>query len=132
MRGSRVRGALPHITNRARSLRSTTTHAEERLWRSIRNRRFGGFKFVRQASIGDYYVDFVCREARLVIEVDGSQHADNAADVQRDQKLLELGYRIVRIWNNDISGNMDGVLELLLSELTSAPHPPAPEARVPP
>lgn len=127
-----MRGALPHITNRSRSLRSTTTQAEEHLWRSLRNRRLGGFKFVRQAAVGAYFADFLCREARLVIEVDGSQHADNAADQRRDQALANLGYRVVRIWNNDISSNMNSVLEMLLFELGAAPHPSAPAARAPP
>ena len=127
-----MRGALPHLTNRARSLRSSTTDAELRLWRRLRNRQLGGFKFVRQVPMGIYYVDFLCREARLVIEVDGSQHAENTSDVRRDTELMQLGYRIIRVWNNDISNNLDGVLEMLLSELTAAPHPPTPAARVPP
>jgi very-short-patch-repair endonuclease len=115
-----MRGALPHLTNRSRSLRSSTTDAEARLWRRLRNRQLGGFKFVRQAPVGAYYIDFLCREARLVVEVDGSQHADSIADRQRDQELRALGYRVVRVWNNDISGSMDGVLEMLLSELEAA------------
>lgn len=126
-----MRGALPHLTNRARVLRSSTTDAEARLWRRLRNRQLAGFKFARQVPIGRHYVDFVCREARLVVEVDGSQHADSVADRQRDQELVELDYRIVRVWNNDISNNMVAVLEMLLSELEAAPHPSTPAARVP-
>ena len=127
-----MRGELPHIANRARVLRSATTDAEARLWLRLRDRRLGGYKFVRQAQVGGYFADFLCREARLVVEVDGSQHAENPADRQRDQELTALGYRVVRVWNNDIAHNLDSVLELLLSELEAAPHPPAPAARVPP
>jgi very-short-patch-repair endonuclease len=118
-----MRGELPHLTNRARVLRSATTEAEARLWHRLRDRRLGGFKFVRQAPLGGYYVDFLCREARLVVEVDGSQHADSPSDRQRDQDLAALGYRVVRVWNNDVSERLDSVLEMLLSELAAAPHP---------
>ena len=127
-----MRGMLPHRTNRARSLRSSTTDAESRLWRRLRNRQLGGFKFVRQIARDTYYVDFLCREARLIVKVDGSQHADNPADRQRDRQLVDLGYRVFESGNNDISNNLDSVLEMLLSELAAAPHPPAPAARVPP
>jgi very-short-patch-repair endonuclease len=118
-----MRGSLPHQTNRARALRSTTTDAEGRLWRRLRNRQLGGFKFVRQAPLGGYYADFLCREARLVIEIDGSQHTENITDMQRDAELVKLGYRVVRVWNNDVSERLDSVLEMLLSELAAAPHP---------
>jgi very-short-patch-repair endonuclease len=76
-----------------------------------------GFKFARQESIGPYYADFVCRERRLVIELDGGQHAESARDQARDCKLAELGYRVIRIWNNEVIENIDGVLQSLLSEL---------------
>ena len=118
-----MRGSLPHRTNRARVLRSAATNAEERLWHRLRDRRLGGFKFVRQAPIAGYYVDFLCREARLVVEIDGSQHADNADDRKRDTKLVALGYRVLRVWNNDISERLENVLELLTFELEAAPHP---------
>ena len=117
-----MRGNLPHVTNRARVLRSSNTNAEARFWYRLRNRQLGGFKFVRQAAIGAYYADFLCREARLIVEVD-SQHADNPADRQRDHEFAALGYRIIRVWNNDVSERLESVLELLLSELTAAPLP---------
>ena len=104
-------------------MRSATTGAEERLWHRLRDRRLGGFKFVRQAPIASYYVDFLCREARLVVEIDGSQHAESADDHHRDQELAALGYRVLRVWNNDISDRLGDVLEMLMSELTAAPHP---------
>src|ERR1700739_1993891 len=84
-----------------------------------------GHKFVRQEPIGPYYVDFVCREQRLVIEVDGGQHADSASDRRRDAHLNTIGYRVVRVWNNEVLGNLDGVLQMLASEL-KIPPPPAP------
>jgi very-short-patch-repair endonuclease len=118
-----MRGELPHETNRARVLRATATSAEIHLWRRLRIRQLGGFKFVRQAPLGGYYADFLCREARLVVEIDGSQHAGNLADRQRDAELTALGYRVVRVWNNEVSQNIDAVLEMLLSELAAAPHP---------
>jgi very-short-patch-repair endonuclease len=82
-----------------------------------------GFKFVRQEPIGPYYADFCCRERRLIVEVDGGQHADSAADRERDAELNGLGYRIVRIWNNDVLGNIEGVLQMLEADLRQAPHP---------
>ncbi|HTW53105.1 MAG TPA: DUF559 domain-containing protein [Stellaceae bacterium] len=102
-----MRGSLPHQTNRARVLRSSLTDAEARLWHRLRDRRLGGFKFVRQAPIGRYYVDFLCREARLVVEIDGSQHVENLQDRERDQELAALGYRVLRVWNNDISNRLE-------------------------
>jgi very-short-patch-repair endonuclease len=78
------------------------TPAELALWTRIRDRQLGGFKFVRQEPIGPYYVDFVCRERRLIVELDGGQHAESLEDKQRDSKLRALGYRVMRVWNNDV------------------------------
>jgi very-short-patch-repair endonuclease len=105
-------------------LRRTLTPAEFVLWRRIRGRQLGGFKFVRQEPIGRYYVDFVCRERRLIIELDGGQHAERPKDKQRDSELRTLGYRVIRIWNNDVIENVDGVLKILLSELPKQPLTP--------
>jgi very-short-patch-repair endonuclease len=91
------------------------------LWRRIRNRQLDGCKFVRQEPIGPYYVDFVCRERQLVLEVDGGQHADNPLDRQRDRDLAERGYRILRVWNNDVLQNLEGVLLMLRSKLGPSP-----------
>jgi very-short-patch-repair endonuclease len=118
-----MRGADTTSTRRARSLRQRGTRAEWVLWLALRDRRFGGFKFARQQPIGPYYVDFVCREQRLIVEVDGGQHSDNLADRDRDADLAALGYRVVRVWNNDVLGNIEGVLQFLQSELEQAPHP---------
>jgi very-short-patch-repair endonuclease len=82
-----------------------------------KGQQLGGFKFVRQDPIGRCYVDFVCRKRRLIVELDGGQHAESASDRERDSGLSALGYRVVRIWNNEATENIDGVLQLLLSEL---------------
>ena len=108
---------------RARALRRALTPAKFVLWTRIRGRQLGGFKFVRQAPIDRYYVDFVCRERRIIIELDGGQHSDCAEDRKRDRELSALGYRVIRIWNNDGIENLDGVLQTLLSELQGTPHP---------
>jgi very-short-patch-repair endonuclease len=80
---------------------------------------------VRQEPIGPYCAEFACRECRLIVEVDGSQHAESVKDVRRDRKLVALGYRIIRVWNNDVLSNIDGVLEMLLVELRKRPLTPA-------
>jgi very-short-patch-repair endonuclease len=95
------------------------------LWRRLRARSLCGHKFVRQEPIGPYIVDFVCREQRLVIEVDGGQHAIDKRDAVRDRWLAQHRYRVLRFWNNDVLGNMDGVLEMIAAALPpdSPPHP---------
>jgi very-short-patch-repair endonuclease len=119
-----MRGARGIKTGRARSLRRAATDTETALWHRLRSRRLGGYKFVRQEPIGRYVVDFVCRESRVIIEVDGGQHADNADDVVRDKWLREHNYRVLRFWNNDVLLNMAGVLETIATALAEAPpHP---------
>jgi very-short-patch-repair endonuclease len=119
-----VRGADKFKTNRARSLRKVTTDAEGVLWRKLRSRRLNGFKFVRQEPIGPYTVDFICREERLIIEVDGGQHADSAHDTVRDKWLADRNYRAMRFWNNDVLTNIAGELEVIGNALAEAPpHP---------
>jgi very-short-patch-repair endonuclease len=97
-------------TGRARSLRRAQTAAELALWRRIRSRQLGGFKFVRQQPIGRYYADFVCRDLHLIFELDGGQHSESSEDQRRDRELCALGYRVIRIWNNDVVENLEGVL----------------------
>src|ERR1700730_1346852 len=109
-----MRGADLKSTPGARSLRRRSTRAEWVLWLALRDRRLGGLKFARQQPLGPYYADFVCREQRLIVEVDGGQHADNSADRQRDDYLRALGDRVMRVWNNEVLGNLDGVLEMLM------------------
>jgi len=122
-----MRGPKQFKTQRARQLRANSTKAELRLWRRLRSRTLCGHKFVRQEPVGPYIVDFVCREHRLVIEVDGGQHATDKRDAVRDRWLAEHRYRVLRFWNNDVLGNMEGVLETIAAALTadSPPHPAA-------
>jgi very-short-patch-repair endonuclease len=119
-----MRAANEIKTRRARRLRRIPTEAEAALWYRLRSRRLNGYKFVRQEPIGAYAVDLVCRERRLVIEVDGAQHADDPRDVVRDKWLADHNYRVLRFWNNDVLGNMAGVLEIIAAQLAEAPpHP---------
>jgi very-short-patch-repair endonuclease len=104
----------------ARRLRSASTDAEMKVWLAVRDRRLADFKFVRQEPIGPYIVDFICRETKLIIEVDGGQHNESANDRRRDAYLNSEGYRLLRFWNNDILTNMDGVLQTILSSLNAS------------
>jgi very-short-patch-repair endonuclease len=88
-----------------------------KIWFAVRDRRLAGFKFVRQEPIGRYVVDLVCRDRKLVIEVDGGQHAEGARDRIRDAYLTSEGYRVLRFWNTDVLNNLEGVLETILSSL---------------
>lgn len=99
------------LTPISRKLRRASTDAETRLWSRLRNRQLSGFKFRRQMPIGNHVADFACEEARLVIELDGGQHADNAADAARTAATEAAGYHVLRFWNHDVLGNTDGVLE---------------------
>jgi len=87
------------------------------LWFALRDRRLGGFKFVRQEAIHSYVVDFVCRERKLIVEVDGGQHAENSRDRVRDARLTADGYHVLRFWNSDVLSNMNGVLTVILAKL---------------
>jgi len=96
--------------------------AERKFWWRVRDRRFGGYKCKRQFLIGPYIVDFVCLDQRLVVELDGGQHAlQSAYDGMRDAVLRSRGFRILRFWNSDVLTNMDGVLEGVMRELEQVP-----------
>lgn len=100
----------------ARRLRRYSTSAESRLWAELRNRQLDGFKFVRQSPIGGYVADFVCRERMLIIEVDGATHSTDEEmerDARRSSFLESLGYRIVRVQNDDVYNAMEGVLRTI-------------------
>ena len=112
-----MRGAQIVKTGRARRLRRDSTDAELKLWNRLRSRAVNGWKFVRQEPIGPYIVDFVCRELHLVIEVDGGQHATDPRDAVRDEWLKGQGYDVLRFWNHDVLGNVDGVLEVIAQAL---------------
>jgi very-short-patch-repair endonuclease len=101
----------------ARRLRANQTDAETVLWNRIRNRQIDGHKFVRQLPINGYICDFVCREKSLIVEVDGGQHSASAEDAVRDRRLTDEGFRVLRFWNNDVLGNLEGVLITIQSEL---------------
>jgi very-short-patch-repair endonuclease len=91
---------------------------ERRLWRALRSRRFGDYKFRRQQVIGPFIVDFVCPERSLVVEADGGQHAcDAASDRRRTEFLRARGYRVLRFWNNDVLTNLEGVLQRIAEGL---------------
>ncbi len=97
------------ITSLARTLRKRQTGAESLLWRHLRLRQMEGFKFRRQSPIDDYIADFVCLEKRLVIEVDGGRHAfKKVKDGKRDEYFRENGFKVLRFWNNDVFGNLEG------------------------
>jgi very-short-patch-repair endonuclease len=104
----------------ARSMRSDSTKAENILWQALRNKQLEGFKFKRQVPIERYIIDFVCFEARLVIEVDGSQHVDSLSDLARDAALTRSGFRIRRFWNHDVERNIAGVCHDILLELKNS------------
>jgi len=106
------------MTRIARRLRVNQTDAETVLWNRIRNRQIDGNKFVRQEPIGGYVCDFVCRERLLIVEVEGGQHSGSRADVIRDRRLTEDGYRVLRFWNNDVLANLEGVLATIQTELS--------------
>jgi len=108
---------------KARSFRRNSTQAETKFWNTVRNRQIDGLKFRRQASIGPYVADFLCAEHKLIVEIDGGQHADNPKDIARTQALEGLGYKVLRFWNNEVLANLDGVIETVRREAT--PHRPA-------
>jgi very-short-patch-repair endonuclease len=101
----------------AKALRNSMTEAERRLWYRLRAHRFGGYKFKRQVPIGPYVVDFACLGRRLVVELDGGQHADSAKDLERDDYLQSKGFRVLRFWNDDALRNTDSVVGRVLGAL---------------
>jgi very-short-patch-repair endonuclease len=101
--GERARVRGERMKHRARTLRKNMTDVERLLWGRLRDRQLGGYKFRRQHPIGPFFLDFVCLEKKLVIEVDGGQHAKNLdADVKRSNYLKERGYQVLRFWNNEV------------------------------
>jgi very-short-patch-repair endonuclease len=101
-----------------RDLRKNSTDAEGRLWSRLRRRQLSGFKFRRQHQVGLYICDFVCVEASVVVELDGSQHVDRMAyDDRRDRFLRSAGFRVLRFWNNDVMARTEQVLETIFEAL---------------
>ncbi|MBS0246339.1 MAG: endonuclease domain-containing protein [Proteobacteria bacterium] len=117
---------------RAKELRGRMTDAERRLWYRLRAHRLNGCKFKRQVPVGPYVVDFASLERKLIIEVDGGQHAQSEADGRRDTFLRGQGYRVIRFWNNDVLRQTDSVLEEIVAAIENAAAPlPARFARHP-
>ena len=111
-----MRRTIPDIHRRfAQAMRNQPTGAEAALWSKLCGRKLAGLRFRRQHPMAGYIVDFVCLEARLIIEVDGSQHADSLHDKCRDEALTRLGYRVLRFWNNDVLKNIEGLTETILT-----------------
>ena len=115
----------------ARKLRQQATDAERMLWKYLRAHRMVGYKFRRQVVIEPYIVDFVCLEARLIVEADGGQHLEQVeGDLKRAVFLESLGYKVIRFWNHEILGDIDTVLERIHGSLIEAPSPqPSPGGR---
>jgi very-short-patch-repair endonuclease len=111
-------------TARSRELRLNATPAERQLWKRLCARQIAGTRFNRQFPIGPFICDFVSRGAKLVVEVDGGQHASEVeADARRTAYLKAQGYRVVRFWNNDVLGNIEGVVEVIERILAESPSP---------
>lgn len=101
----------------ARKLRKNQTPQEQKIWQLLRNNQFQNLKFRRQYPIGDYVVDFICKEEKIIIEIDGGQHnidKNIEKDKLRTEYLKSKGYRVIRFWNNDVDKNLEGVYEELL------------------
>jgi very-short-patch-repair endonuclease len=108
---------------RARQLRRDQTDAEQRLWAKLRDRQLCGAKFRRQHLIGPFIADFCCAQGKVIVELDGGQHAEDvAADEKRSRFLEAQGYRVLRFWNHDVLKGTDAVLERI-AEALSDPHP---------
>ncbi len=107
----------PMKTQQARDLRRSETDAEHVLWSELRNRLLNGHKFTRQAPLGPYIIDFLCRDRRLAVELDGSQHAGDERDARRTAWLNDNGYSVLRFWNDEVFRERRAVLETILAVL---------------
>ena len=110
----------PDLLEFARNLRQSQTDTEQILWRCLRNRRLGGFKFRRQHPIEPYLLDFYCREKKLAVELDGGQHNEpnhRLKDDRRTEFLTAQGIRVLRFWNDEMAQETEAVLEVILRAL---------------
>jgi len=126
-------GSFPtrkELLDRAKWMRANPTEAEKRLWSMLRDRRLSAFKFRRQQVVEPYILDFVCFSERLIIEADGSQHADNKDDARRDTFLRSQRFQLLRFWNNEVLDSAEAVSSAIFAALS--PHPPKPSAWAPP
>ncbi len=112
--------------SRARNLRRNPTDAERKLWQRLRQPPFDSIHFRRQATTGPYFADFACHAQRVVIEIDGGQHAEDISDSKRTAYLNAQGYRVLRFWNNDVFNNIEGVLDAILGAIRMTPPTPDP------
>lgn len=114
------------LKQHARRLRHEMTDAERKLWQVLRARQCEGMRFCRQMRLDNYIVDFVCLERKLIIELDGGQHAlQSGYDGRRDAYLQSQGFRLIRFWNHEVMANLEGVMMAVRSALT--PTLPSPE-----
>ena len=122
---AKTRRTQPRSLGSARKLRRNLTDAERKLWHYLRQKQLNGFHFRKQCPIGPFIADFACLKAKLVVEVDGGQHADSATDAARDAWFAANGYRTLRFWNNDVLQNTEGVILTIteaLGQLETSPH----------
>ncbi|MBX3570679.1 MAG: endonuclease domain-containing protein [Rhizobiaceae bacterium] len=107
----------PGTTSRARLLRTAGNQSEAHLWNELKDRQLGEYKVVRQMPLGPYFADFACRQRRLVVEVDGNQHANSGRDRLRDAFMLAAGWSILRFWNVDVLKETAATCETILAAL---------------
>jgi len=106
------------LKQRSRDLRKNLTDAEQKLWQKLRKQQINDHKFRRQFVLGNYIVDFICLDKRLIVEVDGGQHMDNVDyDLQRDEWLKSQNFKVLRFWNNQVLNEIDSVLEVIVKNL---------------
>ena len=122
---------MSELLARAKWMRANPTDAEKALWQILRAKRLAGYKFKRQVVLDWYIADFVNFEQRLIVEADGSQHAESEYDKRRDAYLVSLDFRVLRFWNNEILQNAPGVHQAILAALGPLPadaarRPPSP------
>ncbi len=120
-------GGSSEKLRRAREMRRTPTPPERVLWQALRANALNGLHFRRQVPIGRDIADFFCAEARLVIEVDGATHSDNARDRVRDAWLQSQQLRVLHVWNNEVMRNLPGVLTMIRNAATTPPPRPLPQ-----
>ena len=124
-----IKSMTKGLTQLAKGLRKRSTDVERLLWSRLCAGRFEGMKFRRQHPIGEYITDFVCLERKLIIELDGGQHAlpdELQKDRQRDDWLEKEGYTVARFWDNEVLTNTLGVLEAIRERLHRTPSPQSP------
>ena len=111
----------------ARRLRADMTDAERKLWSLLRRKQLQDFQFRRQVPLGPYVADFACMSQRLIIELDGGQHAERSEhDERRTAWLASIDFRVLRFWNGEIFTNTEGVLETIRLALVYPPPHPSP------